>query len=64
MKTPNSYEEVSKELEEVNELLLIEQEENVEIPVEDEDDRTFRMEYAFESITEGYSSFKRRNSNV
>lgn len=62
MKTPNSYEEVNKELDEVNE--LIELDTDNDIKELETDDRTFKFEYAFEGLTESHSAYKRRNSNV
>lgn len=60
MNKPNSYEDVMKELEEINELL--------EIGVDSDDPHLyngdFRFEYAHESLTEKHSAYKRRISNV
>lgn len=60
MKTPNSYEDVMKELQEVNELL--------EIAVDSDSDSLynadFKFEYAHESLTERNTAYKRRLSNV
>lgn len=55
MTKPNSYEDVMKELEEINELLELEV---------DSDSRSlyngdFRFEYAYESLTEKHSLYKR-----
>lgn len=63
MKTPNSYEEVNRELEECNELIELDSNDET-IPVEDDESPEFHFEYAFESLTEGHSAYKRRNSNV
>ncbi len=62
MKTPNSYEKVMKELEEVNELL--ECEEIVDFEIVKGDTCDFKWEYAHESITERHSAYKRRVSHV
>lgn len=63
MKTPNSYEEVNRELGECNELIELDSNEET-IPEEDDESHEFHFEYAHESLTEGYSPFKRRSSNV
>ena len=61
MDKPNSYENVMRELEEINDLL-----ENGDMLVEvvDPDDGDFKFEYAHESLTERHTSYKRRNGNV
>lgn len=62
MNKPDSYESVMKELEEVNDLL----ENSVDMiaDVEYPDEIKFRFEYAFESVTERHSAYKRRISNA
>lgn len=60
MNKPNSYEDVMKELEEINELL----ESGVDSDNEDLYNGDFRFEYAHESLTEKHSAYKRRISNV
>lgn len=60
MNNPNSYEDVMKELEEVNEML------ELEVDSDDEGlyNGDFRFEYAHESLTERHSAYKRRTSHV
>lgn len=62
MENPNSYETVMKMLEELND----EMEMNcVDITNHlDDNYRDFKFEYAFESVTERSSSYKRRVSHV
>lgn len=60
MNNPNSYEDVMKELEEINELLEL----GVDSDNEDLYNGDFRFEYAHESLTEKHSAYKRRISNV
>lgn len=60
MNNPNSYEDVMKELEEINELLEL----GVDSDNEDLYNGDFRFEYAHESLTERHSAYKRRISNV
>lgn len=60
MKNPTSYEDVMKELEEVNDQIETELDNESEV----EYNATFKFEYAFESITERNSSYKRRVSHV
>lgn len=55
MNKPDSYENVMKELEEVNDELESDL---------DEDGKDFKFEYAFESLTERHSAYQRRISNV
>lgn len=57
MSKPDSYEEVIKELEEISELEL-------DSDVEDLYNGDFRFEYAYESLTEKRSAYKKRISNV
>lgn len=64
MNKPNSYEDVMKELEEVNDLLEFNADVDLLSVDEDEQGRTFRFEYAHESITERNSAYKRRTSNA
>lgn len=64
MNKPNSYEEVMKELEEVNDLLESNSEIDLSSLENDPEGRTFRFEYAYEGLTERSSSYKRRTSNV
>lgn len=65
MSKPNSYENVMKELEEVNDLLEVpcdvfsEAEESLH-----GDKCDFRTEYAFESLTERHTAYKRRISHA
>lgn len=56
MNKPDSYENVMKEMEEVNDEL--------ESCENDEDTKDFKFEYAFESITERHTAYQRRISNV
>lgn len=62
MNTPSSYEEVVKELEEVNEILDLDRStemvDNIEIS------KDFKFEYAFESVTERCTAYKRRNYDL
>lgn len=60
MNTPNSYESVMKEVQEVNELL----EKDVDTDGETLYNSDFKFEYAYESITERHSAYKRRTSHV
>lgn len=60
MNNPNSYEDVMKELEEINELLEL----GVDSDNEDLYNGDFRFEYAHESLTERHSAYKRRISNA
>lgn len=60
MNKPNSYEDVMKELEEINELL----ESGVDSDGSHLYNGDFRFEYAHESLTEKHSAYKRRISNV
>lgn len=60
MKTPNSYEDVVKELQEFNEML----ETSLDSDVDSLYNADFKFEYAFESITERHTAYKRRLSNV
>lgn len=65
MNKPNSYENVMKELEEVNDLL--ETPDDPDSEAEESfhgDKRDFRTEYAFESLTERHTAFKRRYSHA
>lgn len=62
MKNPNSYENVMKELEEVNDAL--EHDKPVDFETVKGDTSDFRWEYAFESVTERHSAYKRRMSHV
>lgn len=57
MNKPDSYEDVMKELEELNE-------KEVDSDMEDLYNGDFRFEYAYESLTEKRSAYKRRISNV
>lgn len=59
---PNSYENVMKELEEVNEQL--EQDKPVDFPIEVVDNSYFKFEYAHESLTERHTAYKRRVSHA
>lgn len=60
MNNPNSYEDVMKELEEINELIEL----GVDSDNEDLYNGDFRFEYAHESLTEKHSAYKRRVSHV
>lgn len=53
MNKSDSYEEVMKELDYINDL--------IEIALLEPVDADFKFEYAFESITESGSAYKRRN---
>lgn len=54
MNRPDSYENVMKEMEEVND----------ELEYDVEDNKPFKWEFAFESITERHTAYQRRISNV
>jgi len=57
---PDSYEDVMKELEEINELLEL----KVDSDESDLYNGDFRFEYAHESLTEKHTAYKRRTSHV
>lgn len=61
MNKPDSYEEVMKVLEEINDLLELGIDYSV-LPYDDSQD--FKTEYAFESVTERSSAYKRRSHHV
>lgn len=61
MNKPESYEDVMKLLEQVNDALEMDIDLSV-LPYDDSKD--FKFEYAFESVTERHSAYKRRSSNV
>lgn len=61
MNKPDSYENVMRALEEVNDLLELGFDLSV-LPYDDSKD--FKFEYAHESITEKSSSYKRRSHHV
>lgn len=60
MKTPNSYEDVMKEVQEINDLL----ENSLDTDDDSEYNADFKFEYAHESITERHTAYKRRYSHV
>lgn len=60
MKSPNSYEDVMKELQEVNEML----ETSLDSDGDSLYNADFKFEYAHESLTERHTAYKRRLSNV
>lgn len=60
MKKPDRYDEVIKHLEDVSESM----ENDVDKDLEDMYNIDFKFEYAFESITERHSAYKRRFSHV
>lgn len=61
MNKPDSYENVMRALEEVNDLLEM----GIDLSVLPYDDSLeFKMEYAHESLTEKSSAYKRRSHNV
>lgn len=63
MDKPESYENVMRELEEINDEM--ECENCVDITNHlDDNHRDFKFEYAFESLTEKSSAYKRRTSNA
>lgn len=64
MNKPDSFEDVMKELEEVNNLLENDSDIDLLSLDDDSEGRTFRFEYAHESITERHSAYKRRTHNV
>lgn len=61
MNKPDSYEDVMKLLERVNDALEMDIDLSV-LPYDDSKD--FKFEYAFESVTERHSAYKRRTSHV
>lgn len=61
MNKPDSYEDVMKLLEQVNDALELDIDLSV-LPYDDSKD--FKFEYAFESVTERHSAYKRRSSHV
>lgn len=61
MNKPDSYEDVMKLLERVNDALEMDIDLSV-LPYDDSKD--FKFEYAFESVTERHSAYKRRGSHV
>ena len=60
MKKPDSYNDVMKELEEVSDSL----ENNVDKDFEEAYNSDFKFEYAYESLTERHSAYKRRISHA
>lgn len=71
MNKPDSYEDVMKLMERVNDALeLLELvndalEMDIDLSVLPYDDsKDFKFEYAFESVTERHSAYKRRSSHV
>lgn len=60
MDNPNSYENVMRELEELNDRL----EAGDDLSDDDEPGKDFKYEYAHESLTEKHSAFKRRNHDA
>jgi hypothetical protein len=60
VKTPNSYEDVMKEVQEINDLL----ENSLDTDDDSEYNADFKFEYAHESITERHTPYKRRYSHV
>ena len=61
MNKPDSYEDVMKLLERVNDALEMDIDLSF-LPYDDSKD--FKFEYAFESVTERHSAYKRRSSHV
>lgn len=59
MNKPDSYEDVMKALEEVNDLMEFD-----DNPSEYNDSKDFKFEYAFESVTERHTAYKRRVSHA
>lgn len=63
MENPNSYERVMKELEELSDELECENVLDITNHLDD-NAKDFKFEYAFESLTEKSSSYKRRESHA
>ncbi len=60
MDNPNSYENVMRELEELNDRL----EAGDDLSDDEDEGKDFKYEYAHESLTERHSAYKRRNCDV
>lgn len=61
MEKPNSYENVMRELEELNDLL---ESGDLDVDVCDPDDGDFKFEYAHEALTQRNTSYRRRNGDA
>lgn len=62
MSNKNEYDLVMRELEEVSDLLDRDKSVDSELDIDDNGD--FKWEYAFESITESHSAYKRRITHI
>lgn len=60
MDNPNSYENVMRELEELNDRL----EAGDDLSDDEDEGKDFKYEYAHESLTERHSAYKRRYGDV